>query len=223
MKRRQLIKALTLTGAGAAVLPACNTADKKAEDAAAAAANDPVGALTIDRAAEEKERERKLFAETFFNPHEMATIAVLSDIIIPRDEVSGSATEAGVPAFIEFIVKDKPDFKTPMRGGLKWLDVFSGKHYGKAFKDLSGQQQISIVDQIAYPEKAAPDVQQGVNFFSLVRNLTATGFFSSKMGIADVGYVGNAPNQWNGVPDDVLKQYGLAYTQKELDECVKFS
>ena len=223
MKRRQLIKALTLTGAGAAVLPACNTTDKKSVEAASAAeAKDPVAALNIDRAAEEKERERKLFAETFFNPHELATIAVLSDIIIPRDEVSGSATEAGVPQFIEFIVKDKPEFKTPMRGGLKWLDIFSGKHYGKAFKDLSVQQQIEIVDQIAYPEKAAADVQQGVQFFSLMRNLTATGFFSSKMGIADVGYVGNAPNQWNGVPEDVLQQYGLSYTQKELDECVKF-
>jgi gluconate 2-dehydrogenase gamma chain len=68
-----------------------------------------------------------------------------------------------------------------------------------------------MVDQIAYPEQAKPEMSQGVAFFSLVRNLTATGFFTSQMGIKDLGYVGNTPNNWPGVPDEVLKQYGLSY------------
>jgi hypothetical protein len=147
---------------------------------------------------------------------------VLCDIIIPRDAVSGSATDAKVPDFIEFIVKDKPDFQIPMRGGLRWLELQAVKAYGKGFKDIAPQQKISLVDQIAYPEKAKPDMKQGVAFFSLMRNLTATGFYTSEIGVKDIGFMGNRPNQWNGVPDDVLKQYGLSYTEKELKECVSF-
>ena len=154
----------------------------------------------------------------------MATITVLADIIIPKDEVSGSASDAKVPDFIGFIVNDMPNYKVPMRGGLRWLDVQCMKRYDKAFKDCSQQQQLEIVDMIAYPEKAKDkkDLAPGVSFFSLMRNLTATGFYSSAIGIKDVGYSGNTPNKWNGVPDDVLKQYGLAYSEKELKECVSF-
>ena len=150
----------------------------------------------------------------------MATIAVLCDIIIPADDVSGSATQAKVPEFIEFIVKDMPQNQTPMRGGLRWLDIQSNKNYEKPFVDCSTQQQISIIDQIAYPKKAKPEMQQGVSFFNLMRNLTASGFYTSEIGIKDIGYKGNTPNQWAGVPDDILKQYNLAYTEKELKECV---
>jgi hypothetical protein len=87
---------------------------------------------------------------------------------------------------------------------------------------LDEKSRLEIVDEIAYPQKAAPEVAQGVAFFSLMRNLTATGFYTSKIGVEDVGYKGNQPNQWNGVPDDVLKQYDVAYTDKENKECVKY-
>jgi hypothetical protein len=110
-----------------------------------------------------------------------------------------------------------------MRGGLRWLDVQMVKQYNKPFKDCTQQQQIAMVDTIAYPKKAKPGMQQGVSFFTLMRNLTASGFYTSEMGIKDVGYAGNKPNQWNGVPDEVLKQYQLAYTDKELKECVSFN
>jgi hypothetical protein len=153
----------------------------------------------------------------------LATITVLGDIIIPKDDVSGSASDAKVPEFIEFIVKDMPEHQTPMRGGLMWIDRHAFKKNGKNFKDCSKDQQIAIVDEIAYPNKAAKEVAQGVAFFSLMRNLTATGFYTSQIGVADVGYMGNQPNQWNGVPDEVMKQYGLAYTEKENKECVKYS
>lgn len=160
----------------------------------------------------------------FFNEHEMATIAILVDIIIPKDDVSGSATEAKVPEFLQFTVKDQPGFQTPLRGGLRWLDMQCLTRYNKAFKDCSAQQRIEMVDLIAYPERATtrPELAPGVNFFNTMRDLTATGFYSTQMGVKDIGYVGNAPNQWNGVPDDVLKQYGMAYTEKELKECLSF-
>jgi gluconate 2-dehydrogenase gamma chain len=158
----------------------------------------------------------------FFTDHELATITLLGDIIIPKDEVSGSASDAKVTDFIAFIVNDMPEHQTPMRGGLRWLDMQCLTRYEKTFTDCSHEQQIEMVEQIAYPKKAKPDMRQGVAFFSLIRNLTATGFYTSAIGVKDVGYIGNAPNQWNGVPDDVLKQYGLAYSEKELKECVNF-
>ena len=79
-----------------------------------------------------------------------------------------------------------------------------------------------MVDEIAWPKKAKPEMHQGVKFFNLMRDLVSTGFYTSEMGVKVVGYVGNTPNQWNGVPADVLKQYGLAYTPKELKECISF-
>jgi hypothetical protein len=116
-----------------------------------------------------------------------------------------------------------PDQQLPMRGGLRWLDVQMLNRHNNPFKDCSSQQQLAIVNEIAYPAKAKPEMQQGVAFFNRMRNFTATGFFSSKMGMEDIGYVGNRPNQWNGVPDDVLKQYGLSYSDKELKESVSYS
>jgi gluconate 2-dehydrogenase gamma chain len=222
MDRRKSLKVIALsTVSGGMLLDACKGKNDVTKDVSKPQ-EAGAGALNYDRTDEEKAYHEKLVSETFFTKHEMATIAVLSDIIIPRDEVSGSATDAKVPEFIEFIVKDMPQHQTPMRGGLRWLDLQSNKQFGKGFTDLTSQQQLQLVDQIAYPEKAKPGMKQGVSFFNLMRNLTATGFYTSEIGIKDIGYMGNKPNQWNGVPDDVLKQYNLAYTAKELRECVSF-
>lgn len=221
MDRRDSLRLLAWGALSTGVLAeACKPSDKKQTIQSAAKGD---STASINRMPEEVAAYNKVIAEKFFTAQEMATIAILSDIIIPRDAVSGSATDAKVPDFIEFIVKDKPEFQTPLRGGLRWLDLHSVKMYNKAFSDCSQQQQIAIVDEIAYPAKAKPEVTQGVGFFNLMRNLTATGFYTSEIGLKDVGYMGNQPNQWNGVPDDVLKQYGLSYTEKELKECVSFT
>lgn len=220
MDRRKSLKVLALSAvSGSLVLDACKNSEVKVKEKP----QEKPGAISYDRMDEEKEADEKLKAEKFFTDHEMATLAVLADIIIPADEISGSATQAGVPDFIEFMVKDKPELQTPLRGGLRWLDVQMVKLYGTSFKDSKQDQQLAIVEAIAYPEKAKPEMKQGVAFFNQMRDLTATGFFTSEMGIKDLGYLGNTPNQWNGVPDDVLKQYGLAYTEKEMKECVKFT
>ncbi len=220
MDRRKSLKTLAIgTLGGAALLNACENVDTKKEAANSSVAD----GFTLDRQPEELAQYDKVIASTFFSKHELETITVLCGIIIPKDEKSGSAIDAKVPEFIEFIVKDMPDHQTPMRGGLRWLDIHSFKKNSKSFKDCTHEQQIAIVDEIAYPKKAKPEVAQGVAFFNLMRDLTVTGFYTTKMGIDDLGYVGNQPNQWNGVPDDVLKQYGVAYTDKENKECVKFS
>ncbi|HEX7690832.1 MAG TPA: gluconate 2-dehydrogenase subunit 3 family protein [Sediminibacterium sp.] len=216
MDRRKSIKALLVGTAGAGVfIEACKNSDKKA------IAGSPDAKLDDWRMEEEKKYLKKIAeGDKFFTDHEMATITVLGDIIMPKDAVSGSASDAKVPDFIEFIVKDMPGHQTPMRGGLRWLDIQCFKQFDKAFVDCSSQQQIAMVDQIAYPAKAKPEVKQGVAFFGLMRNLVTTGFYTSEIGVKDLGYMGNTPNMWNGVPDDVLKQYGYAYTDKELKECM---
>lgn len=219
MDRRKSIKALLLGSASSGVLlEACKNNDKKVTE------NSKVSLFTgPERMAEEKEAYNKFAgADRFFTAHELATITILADIIIPKDDFSGSASDAKVTDFIDYIVKEKTEHQTPLRGGLRWLDMQSLKRFEKTFKEADAKQQIEIVDEIAYPKKAKPEMKQGASFFSLVRNLTATGFYTTEMGVKDVGYVGNRPNQWNGVPDEVLKQYGLAYTEKELKECISY-
>jgi gluconate 2-dehydrogenase gamma chain len=209
MDRRKSLK-LIVTGAVAvpAAIAGCKTDDKKAAEAKV---NEPV--FNLDRNPDELKYEKSILAQDkFFTEHEMATITILADIIIPKDEISGSASDAKVPDFIEFIVKDMPTHQVPMKGGLRWLDMQCLTRYEKTFKDCTSQQQIELVDLIAYPERAkkSKELTQGVAFFTLMRNLTATGFYTSEIGVKDI------------VPDDVLKQYNVAYTEKELQECVNF-
>jgi hypothetical protein len=223
MDRRKSLKVLALgTFSTGVLLDACKSVDKKKTTKGIGKIDPETGTLNPDfkRMEEEKAHYKEVVSTTFFTPAEMQTITVLGDIIIPKDEISGSASDAKVPEFIEFIVKDKPEHQVPMRGGLRWLDMQCLTRYNNPFTSCNKQQQIEMVDAIAYPKKAKPEMKQGVAFFNLMRNLTATGFYTTEIGVKDVGYMGNTPNQWNGVPDDVLKQYNLAYTAKELKECV---
>ena len=204
MNRRDSLKAIGLTALSTGVLiQACKPGEEKQATAGAE------GEIPPGRQEFEVARDKDLNATKFFNDHEMATITVLVDIIIPKDDKSGSASDAGVPAFIEFIVKDMPQHQIPMRGGLQWLDRESSKRFQKIFTLLTPAQRIQIVDDIAYPENAKPVYSQGVAFFNLMRNLTASGFYTTRIGIDDIGYVGNTPNMWAGPPEEVLKQYGF--------------
>ena len=214
MDRRKYLKTLAVGSIGAtALLQSCETPAKK---------EPALPKFTIDRTPDELAREHKLLSETYFDEHEMKTIRILVDIIIPKDDVSGSATDAKVPEFIEFIVKDMPNHQVPMRGGLKWLDIQSMKRFNADFASCSSAQQIEMIDEIAFPDKAKPEMIQGVAFFNKLRDLTATGFFTSEIGIKDLGYAGNKPNQWDGVPQDVLDHYGVKYDERTLAESVKF-
>ena len=211
MDRRNSIKAIILgTVSASVVIDACKSTNTTVTEA-----------TTDDLMQEEKDYLVKVKAlPKFFDEHEMATITVLGDIIMPKDAPSGAASDAKVPEFIEVIVKAMPAHQVPMRGGLRWLDLYATKKHGKSFVSLTHEQQIGIVDEIAYPKKAKPEVAQGVSFFNKMRDLVTTGFYTSEIGVKDLGYMGNVPNQWAGVPADVLKQYGLAYTDKEMKECI---
>lgn len=210
MKRRNLLKGIGLGSLGMVGLsPQVKASEILSPlDGLEEKKKDPVFEQ-FGRTDYEKARDTKLFAEQFFTKHEMKTISVLADIIIPRDSRSGSATDAGVPEFIEFMAKDKPELQTPLRGGIAWLDSQMKKRHEQDFVSSTDVQRIAMVEDIAYPERKKSGLSQGIAFFSLMRNLTASGFWSSKIGIEDIGYQGNTPNQWDGPPEDVIKQYGL--------------
>ena len=221
MDRRKSLKVMVLgTVSSGFLLEACETSDKKTILKKAPETTSEKKHPGLMK--EEVKHLKEVNSYTYFTPHEMQTITILSDIIIPKDEVSGSASDAKVPDFIEFIVKDNPENQVPMRGGLKWLDMQCLNRYQNSFAECNTKQQMEMVDEIAWPKKAKPEMKQGVNFFNLMRNLTSTGFYTTQIGYKDVGYIGNTPNQWNGVPDDVLKKHNLAYTPKELKECISF-
>ncbi len=211
MKRRESLKAIGLATLSTGLLLDSCSPDKAKVPLAPVASQPPAPADEVGRQAYEIARDKELHAATFFTPHEMATLTVLADIIIPKDEHSGSASDAKVPDFIEFIVKDIPEHQLPLRGGLRWLDLQCATRYGQPFVACTSAQQLELVTKIAYPKRATRDMLAGVAFFNRMRDLTATGFFTSKMGIADIGYVGNTPNRWTGVPADVLKQYGMEH------------
>ena len=146
--------------------------------------------------------------------HEWKTVVVLSDIIIPADERSGSATQAGVPEFID----DWLGFTTgggrmlpEIRGGLTWLDIECNRKFAHDFLPCSAEEKKQILDRIAWPKQAAPEDAPGVAFFNHLRNLVVSGFFSSKMGVKDLPYLGNTVvAEWKGCPSNVLAKLGLA-------------
>lgn len=216
MNRRESIRAIAISSISAgAILSACKHSGNNKGSENIAGGPEPYG-----RTQAEIEHDAKLMNEKFFTDAEMSVLTILCNMIIPTDERSGNASDAKVPEFVEFTMKDQPKMQVPMRGGLKWLDVKSMRLFNKSFGEASEQQRLELVNLIAYPEKAKMENMPGVNFFNTLRNLTATGFFTSKIGMADLEYMGNQPNQWNGVPDDVLKQYDLAYDEKILRQCL---
>ncbi|SMO38792.1 gluconate 2-dehydrogenase subunit 3 family protein [Fodinibius sediminis] len=207
MDRKEALKALGLTTIGSGLLlEACT---QKSEDPSPVVDKDNLDGITGRQDFEIERLKRLREAPPFFTEHEMLTITALADIIIPEDEVSGSASDANVPEFIAFIVKDMPEHQLPMRGGLKWLDTQCLKRYEGLFIECTENQQLEMVEAIAYPTEAAPEMQPGVTFFNRMRNLTASGFYTTEMGIEDIGYKGNTPNNWEGVPEEVLAEYDL--------------
>ncbi|EOZ99766.1 hypothetical protein A33Q_0447 [Indibacter alkaliphilus LW1] len=217
MNRRENLKLLfTGTLASGLLLTNCKPEDKQADLSPKISGGTPGG-----RIEEEVLRDQRLLSETFFSEEEKKKLNVLVDIIIPADDESGSATDAGVPDFIEFMMKDSPSYQTPVRGGLMWLDSYSNDHYGKLFLELSEKERIEIIDKIAWPEKAAPEMKSAVTFFNILRNLTATGYFTSEIGFGYLGYKGNTPNAWDGVPEEVMKKHGVELPEKYLAHYLK--
>lgn len=164
---------------------------------------------TLERLAERGQQyQPKVFTAT-----EWRTVRVLVDIVIPRDARSGSATDANVPEFMDVFMETRDNMRTWMRTGLAWLDDECRRRFSEPFVDCSAAQRTAVLDDIAWPRRARPEMQVGVRFFNNFRNFTASGFWSSKIGVDDLQYMGNRPvAQWNGCPAPALNKLGVKYT-----------
>jgi len=217
MKRRETFKYIIAGTVGGATIATTVSGCKL---------DDPTEALITEkfygRTPSEIEHDQKVNETIYLNDHELSTIAVLCDIILPATPTAGSATDAGVPAFIDFIVKDLPTHQLPMRGGLMWLDAESNKRYNKEFVALSDANQISIIEDIAYPDPDGkkPEMGAGIKFFNLIRNLTVSGYYTTRMGFDDLDIRTNVANVWDGVPAEVLSDYDVDYDKEWLAKCV---
>jgi len=197
MNRRQLLQALAAAPMAAAAI-SWTEADVHAASRAA------------DEALQTAQRTNRRYTPKFFTAHEWATVGLMVDLIIPRDEKSGSATEAAVPEFMDFMMIDQPTRQSAMRGGLAWIDHECQQRHDKSFVGCTDAQRAAMLDDISWPRKARPEMAAGVAFFNSFRDLTASGFFTSKMGMADLQYEGNTfvPN-WTGCPPEAIKKLGL--------------
>ena len=177
-------------------------------------------AFAWDLSAPQLERAAAVFDSTapeyvpkFFTREEWRTVRMLADYVIPRDERSGSATDAKVPEYMDWLLVDKEaseSSKIAMRGGLGWLDLECVERFGTPFVRSTDPQRRQVLDAIAWPAKSRPELSQGVAFFTRFRDLTAAGFFSSEMGWKDVRYVGNVFNpKWAGCPPEALTKLGV--------------
>lgn len=218
MDRRKSLKSIVLGSvAGGLALKGCKPGTEIAID------EKTIESTAVKwRTEKENEDVAKLYDEQFFSEYEMATMTVLCDLILPGSDEYKSASDADVVSFIEFMAKDMPEMQTDLRGGLMWLDHKSNTEFGVEFKSATEAQQKTILDEIAYYDPEIPEDERPfeVNFFSLVRNLTMTGFYTTKIGIEELGYKGNMPNVWDGVPEDVLEQHGVSYDPEWIAKCV---
>jgi gluconate 2-dehydrogenase gamma chain len=175
----------------------------------------------VSRAARETVAARAAgakFEPKFFTSPEYETVGVLTDLIIPRDGRSGSATEAGVPEFMDFMMADRDtteETRTAMRGGLAWVDTECRRRFGARFVECSSKERSALLDRIAWPARAKPEMSHGVAFFNAFRDLTAFGFWSSEMGVKDLRYQGNTVvPAWTGCPETALRRIGVRYDDR---------
>jgi gluconate 2-dehydrogenase gamma chain len=205
LNRRDLLKVITRAPAAALVIPGLATESAAAAQEAGAA-----------------------YQPKFFSAHQYKTVTVLSDWIVPADERSGSATQAGVPKFMDDWLDAEESgggsprhhrrisamMGTEVLGNLTWMDMECNRLYGHDFVDCSSSQQKQILDRIAYPNKAAPEDVNAAAAFSRVRDLVLGGYFSSKMGIEYLPYLGNHyVEQWNGCPEPDLERLAVSYSE----------
>lgn len=167
-----------------------------------------------EHAAAAKKKTAGVYKPKLFNDHEYKTVRRLSELIIPADETSGSAVEAGAPEFIDLIAANNEDLATQLLGGLSWLDRAMEAKHGKSFLESAVEHQTAMLDEIAFRKNAKGENRRGIVFFDWMRRLTADAFYTSPIGIKDVGYVGNKGMSVFQVPaaaiDYAVKRSGLA-------------
>ncbi|HET8925596.1 MAG TPA: gluconate 2-dehydrogenase subunit 3 family protein [Candidatus Acidoferrum sp.] len=179
ISRRDILKTLAVTAAGGSVLQVI-----------------PAEAAAYVHQMVRKEKAAApagKYAPKYFSAPQYAALITLCDTIIPKDEKSGGAVDAGAPEFIDLLTSENPEYQLKLGGGLFWLDSFCTDRYAHIFLDCKPEQQKEVLDLIAFRKNAKQDaaLSQGVAFFAFLRRLTCDGFYTSKIGIADLQYMGN--------------------------------
>jgi gluconate 2-dehydrogenase gamma chain len=205
ISRRDSLRYITLAGLSTGLLTHCRPASHDGHDHGHHEHHEGVDGLYGL-----SEEDLALLNETFFTDEERETVRMLANLVIPADERSGNAEEAGCVPFIEFMMLDQPIHQVPMRGGLAWLNRECLRRFDRAFIQCDEAQQKAVLDDIAYPDVAPPEMSQGVAFFNMFRNFVATGFWTSKMGMEDLQYQGNRPTVWTGPPQEWLDRLGVS-------------
>ena len=152
---------------------------------------------------------------TFFSPQETTLVTALADLIIPKDHRSGSASEAGAVPYMDFVLSENgATTQAAWRDGLRWFDEESMRRFGRPFTACTADLQAQLLDDVAWPARARPEHVEAAAFFARLRDLSASAFFSSRMGVEDLGYQGNVFNPgWQGAPPAALEQLGVSYDE----------
>jgi gluconate 2-dehydrogenase gamma chain len=179
ISRRDILKSLAVATAAGSVL---QVIPAKAAEYAHEAIQKEKAASTAGK-----------YTPKYFTAHQYETLKSLCDTIIPKDEHSGGAVEAGAPEFIDLLTSENEEFQGKLGGGLMWLENFCGDRYGKSYLDCTPEDRTKTLDLIAFRKNAKtdPELTQGIAFFAFLRNITCDGFYTSKIGIADLQYIGN--------------------------------
>ncbi len=189
ISRRDILRSLAVGAAGGSVLGMI-----------------PAQAAEYAHALVQKEKAASAvgkYAPKYFSGHQYETLVSLCDAIIPKDERSGGAVEAGAPEFIDLLTSENVEFQTQLGGGLMWLDNYCGDQYGQTYLGCTAEQKKTVLDLIAYRKngKQTPALKSGIAFFAALRNMTCDGFYTSKVGIADLQYIGNTSvHEFPGCP-----------------------
>ena len=219
MKRRDSIKTILLSSIGASLsLESCISP-------AGESIGNKVWEYQYGRTPYEKSRDDKFLNSIFFNKSELRTIEKIANIIIPPNQY-GTINDAGVVEMIEFIAKD---WSTPahnnygenvLRRGLIVFDELFNKNFNKDLINCSDDEIKLIFDKISFQDNISEELSETASLFATYRYMVVTGWFTSEVGMRDLGYKGNIPNVWDGVPDDVLKDHSVSYDKEWLDKCV---
>jgi gluconate 2-dehydrogenase gamma chain len=189
ISRRDVLRTLAMTAAGGSVLSVI-----------------PLEAAELAHQTVRKEKaaaQAGKYVPKYFTAKQYETLTSLCDMIIPKDEKSGGAVEAGAPEFIDLLTSENDEFALKLGGGLMWLDDYCIDHYGKVYLECAPEQRREVIDLIAYRKNAKvnPELHQGVAFFAFLRSMTCDGFYTSKIGIEDLEYIGNVTrSEWPGCP-----------------------
>jgi gluconate 2-dehydrogenase gamma chain len=186
--RRDILRALAIGAAGGSVLQMI-----------------PAEAAEYAHQVVQKEKASTAgkYSPKYFSPHQYETLTSLCDTILPKDDHSGGAVEAGAPEFIDLLTSENEEYQARLGGGLMWLDNYCTDGYGKLYLDCTPEERTATLDLIAYRKNARqkPELNQGVAFFVFLRNMTCDGFYSSKIGITDLQYIGNTSlHEFPGCP-----------------------